>query len=106
MFLAPSRLRMTASALAILTLSACAGSGVEGPATPPAAAEGPCRNDRLDAFSGQKADAGTGAAILKASGARTLRWGGPGMAMTMDFRPDRVTVGYDEQMTITSARCG
>ena len=37
---------------------------------------------------------------------RTLRWGGPGMAMTMDFRPDRLTVSYDEAMTITSARCG
>ncbi|MBU1462386.1 MAG: peptidase inhibitor I78, partial [Alphaproteobacteria bacterium] len=28
------------------------------------------------------------------------------MAMTMDFRPDRLTVSYDEAMTITSARCG
>jgi hypothetical protein len=47
-----------------------------------------------------------GAQLLAASGARTLRWGAPGMAMTMDFRADRLTVSYDEGMTITSARCG
>ncbi|MFD1106505.1 I78 family peptidase inhibitor [Sphingobium olei] len=90
----------------LLGLTACAGANGEGPATPPTAAEGPCRNDGLDAFVGQKASAESGAALLKASGAKALRWGGPGMAMTMDFRPDRLTVSYDEAMTITSARCG
>ena len=90
----------------LLGLTACADANGEGPATPPAPAEGPCRNDGLDAFVGQKASAESGAALLKASGAKALRWGGPGMAMTMDFRPDRLTVSYDEAMTITSARCG
>lgn len=88
----------------LLGLTACAGAN--GPATPPATAEGPCRNDGLDAYVGQKASAETGAALLKASGARTLRWGGPGMAMTMDYRADRLTVSYDDAMVITSARCG
>ena len=69
-------------------------------------AAGPCNHDALARFIGQKASAETGAALLAASGARTLRWGGPGMAMTMDFRPDRLTVSYDEAMVITSARCG
>lgn len=78
----------------------------KGPATPPAAVEGSCRNGGLDGFVGQKASAETGTALLKASGARTLRWGGPGMAMTMDYRLDRLTVSYDEKMTIVSARCG
>jgi hypothetical protein len=87
----------------LLALAACTVS--ERPATP-AAAEGTCRHEGLDSFVGQKASAGTGAALLKASGARTLRWGGPGMAMTMDFRADRLTVSYDEAMVITSARCG
>jgi hypothetical protein len=98
---------LMASGLMMLGLSACAGAGEAGPATPPAtSAEGPCRNDGLDSFTGQKASAEVGAALLKASGAKTLRWGGPGMAMTMDFRPDRLTVSYDEAMVITSARCG
>ncbi|KQN05399.1 peptidase inhibitor I78 [Sphingobium sp. Leaf26] len=99
-------MRMAILGLMASSLSACAGAGDEGPATPPATAEGPCRHDGLERFTGQKASAEVGAALLKASGAKSLRWGGPGMAMTMDFRPDRLTVGYDEAMVITSARCG
>jgi hypothetical protein len=68
--------------------------------------EGACRNEGLDRFVGQTASAELGAQLLAASGARTMRWGAPGMAMTMDFRADRLTVSYDERMTITSARCG
>lgn len=94
------------TAAMILPLAACAGTGNPSPETPPAMAEGPCSNDGLDRFTGQKATAEIGAELLKASGAKTLRWGGPGMAMTMDFRPDRLTVSYDDQMLITAARCG
>ncbi|WP_176592016.1 I78 family peptidase inhibitor [Sphingobium sp. EM0848] len=98
---------MRTAALALLPLlMACAGTNGAGPATPPATAEGPCRNEGLDRFIGQTASAGLGAELLKASGARTLRWGAPGMAMTMDFRPDRLTVSYDARMMITSAHCG
>lgn len=91
---------------ALMPLAACAGAGSDGAANAPAPAEGPCKAEGLNTFTGQKASAETGAALLKASGAKTLRWGGPGMAMTMDFRPDRLTVSYDEAMTITAARCG
>jgi hypothetical protein len=97
---------MRNAALALLALlAACAGTNGAGPATP-SSAEGPCRNDGLDRFVGQAASADLGTELLRASGARTLRWGGPGMAMTMDFRADRLTVSYDERMKITSARCG
>lgn len=100
-------MRMAIMGLMAWPLVGCAGAGGAGPATPPpAAAEGPCRNEGLDRFTGQKASADVGAQLIKASGAKTLRWGGPGMAMTMDFRPDRLTVSYDEAMVITSARCG
>ncbi len=87
-------------------LAACAGANGGGPATPPPTAEGPCRDEGLDRFIGQTASATTGAELLRLSGARTLRWGAPGMAMTMDFRPDRLTVSYDGKMAITTARCG
>ena len=96
-------------AAALMTLSllvACTATEGQGPATPPASAEGPCRNEGLDRFIGQTATADIGTQLLQTSGARTLRWGAPGMAMTMDFRPDRLTVSYDEKMVITSARCG
>ena len=97
---------MRAAALMIpLLLAACAAADEQGPATP-TTAEGPCRNDGLDRFVGQTASADLGTQLLEASGARTLRWGAPGMAMTMDFRPHRLTVSYDEKMVITSARCG
>lgn len=99
----------TAAAMTMLLplMAACAATGDEGPATPPPAmTEGPCRNEGLDRFIGQTATADLGGEMLKLSGARTLRWGAPGMAMTMDFRQDRLTVSYDEKMAITSARCG
>lgn len=84
----------------LFALTACATTGQ----SPPIG--GACNHEALDSFVGQNATADTGAALLKASGAKTLRWGGPGVAMTMDFRPDRLTVSYDAAMVITSARCG
>lgn len=76
-----------------------------------ASPEGPapqylCKADALEQFTGQKATQETGARILAASGARTLRWVGPGMAVTMDFRPERATIGYDRDMIIRTASCG
>jgi hypothetical protein len=47
-----------------------------------------------------------GEAILKDSGARTLRWGPPGAAWTMDYREDRVNVRYDARMKIIEITCG
>lgn len=99
-------MRLVIASLMALSLAACAGANGPGPGAPPAVAEGPCSNDGLDGFVGQKASAEVGAALLKTSGAKTLRWGGPGMAMTMDYRADRLTVSYDAAMVITSARCG
>lgn len=101
-------MRMAAVTALLLPFTAgCAAMGKQGPATPPPAmSEGPCRNEGLDRFVGRTANVDIGAELLKASHARTLRWGAPGMAMTMDFRPDRVTVSYDEKMAIISVRCG
>lgn len=44
--------------------------------------------------------------MLRASGAQTLRWVAPGMAVTMDYNPARLTVAYDRNMTIVQASCG
>jgi hypothetical protein len=65
-----------------------------------------CNADPAQAFVGQKADAGSGLAIRQATGADELRWGPPRSAMTMDFREGRVTVSYDDAMTITRVACG
>src|SRR3546814_14935733 len=62
-----------------------------------------CRSEQLNQFVGQKADADLGAKMMNVSGARVLRWVAPGMAVTMDFRADRLTVTYDENFMITQA---
>ncbi|WP_031298750.1 I78 family peptidase inhibitor [Sphingobium lactosutens] len=100
-------MRWAMTAMMIAGLTGCAGAHGSGPRTPPPAmADGPCRDAGLDRFVGQKASGDIGAQLLAASGAKTLRWGAPSMAMTMDFRADRLTVSYDEAMTITTVRCG
>ena len=86
--------------LVILPLAACA--TMDAPVTQ----AGRCDNGPLAAFVGRTADQATGAEMLRASGARTLRWGPPGGAMTMDYREDRLTVSYDEKQVITRASCG
>lgn len=67
---------------------------------------GTCDAEPAQAFMGEKADAASGLAIREATGADTLRWGPPRSALTMDFRQGRVTVSYDDEMTITRVACG
>ena len=93
-----------------LPLVACAGNAApEAPAAPPAPP--PSANYTCDAtlaqyHIGHDATQGMGAAILQESGARSLRWGPPNSAWTMDYRQDRVNVRYDEKMKITAITCG
>lgn len=92
-----------AIALGTFPLAGCA-SGE--PGSTPAPPQAQCDNGKLDGFVGQKASSALGARMLAASGAKALRWGPPRSAMTMDFRADRLTVAYDDALTIISARCG
>ena len=80
-----------------LALSAC---------TTTTARTGFCNADPAQAFVGQKADAAAGLAIRQATGADMVRWGPPRSPMTMDFREGRVTIAYDDAMTITHVSCG
>ncbi|MBT2189364.1 I78 family peptidase inhibitor [Sphingobium nicotianae] len=90
---------------ALLGLTACATTTTQGPATPSPNA-GKCTPEGLDAYVGRKASSELGAELLARSGAKTLRWGPPGSAMTMDYREDRLTISYDDQMLVTRASCG
>ena len=97
------RLAFTAGLTTSVLLAGCtAGRMTSTP--PPLAAQ--CDDSGLARFIGQKASADLGAQLLAASGARTLRWGAPRSAMTMDLRPDRLTVAYNDAMIVTAARCG
>ena len=67
---------------AALPLAACAASEAPAESTPPAPAEMTCNADAVQSYVGQTAAPELGGAILKAAGARTLRWGPPRSAMT------------------------
>lgn len=98
-------IRLIAMAAA-LPLAACSAASDGGPETLPPPTETACQADAAQGFVGQTASPDVGAAILKATGARTLRWGPPRSAMTMDYRQDRVNVMYDDAMKITQVTCG
>ena len=95
-----SKLYPLAALAPAAALAACATPG------DPGSAPGTCDADAASGFVGQKATGRVGTQIVEATGARELRWGPPGAAFTMDFRPDRVNVMYDEAMTITAVTCG
>ena len=92
--------------LAVLPLAACtlatsdatADSALPSPAT--------CRNEPLTQFAGQPGSKELGERMLRASGARTLRWVGKGTVVTMEFNPDRITVYLDESNRVERASCG
>ena len=91
--------------LAALTLAACATTAAEPPIGERSG--GTCRTDRLGRYIGQPANVDVAAAILRDSGARTLRWTGPGMAVTMDFRLDRINVDLEQSLSrIVGFSCG
>jgi hypothetical protein len=86
-----------------MSLAGCTADETKSTPAPPQAQ---CDNSKLDGFVGQKASADLAARMMAVSGAKALRWGPPRSAMTMDFRSDRLTVAYDDAMTVSSARCG
>jgi len=92
---------------AVLPLAACTQERTPVESTPPPPeAEMTCKADAAQSYVGQTATPDLGGAILKSAGARTLRWGPPRSAMTMDYRVDRVNVMYDDAYKITQVTCG
>lgn len=89
---------------ATLALAACA-TAPAAPPEPAAPESAECDREAGQRFVGQKADTATGEQLLAATGARQLRWVPPRTAVTMDFRPDRLTVSYDDDMVITQVSC-
>ncbi len=99
--------------LAMIGLSGCIVNiedngldGVERVPPPPITTQTVCNSAPAQSYVGGKATQSAGEAVLKASGARTLRWGPPNAAWTMDYRQDRVNVRYDAAMVIVEITCG
>lgn len=65
-----------------------------------------CANQGLERFKGQVATAPVGSEMLQVSGARTIRWVQPGMMVTMEFNPQRLTVHLAPGNVIERATCG
>lgn len=87
----------------ILILGACATADRP---SPPAKVADSCDQAAGQGFVGRMATAEAGQALLAATRSRILRWVPPRTAVTMDYRFDRLTVSYDDGMTITRVSCG
>ena len=101
-------MRLVAPAPAIapalaFALSACATTAQE-----PQVRElsGECSASGVQDRIGQRATAELGGLLLRETSARVLRWVPPRTAVTMDFRADRLTVSYDDNMVIERISCG
>ncbi len=95
-----------AMALPLAALAACT-TGAEPPqsAAPPTPEPAACDREATAQFIGRTASAELGEEMLAATGATTLRWVPPRTAVTMDFRPDRLTVSYNDDMMIERVSC-
>lgn len=71
-----------------------------------AGADHSCDASGLQDHIGHTASTRSGAILLELSGVRVLRWVPPRTAVTMDYRHDRLTVSYDDDMAITRISCG
>lgn len=65
-----------------------------------------CDAATAGALTGSTASTELGGQVLKATGARTLRWVQPGTMVTMDFRQDRANVRLDSDNRVTKIDCG
>ncbi len=96
---------LTAAIAAPILLNAC----VSGPAPAPEP-DGPafaaCDAAPAQGFVGKLSNPDRNAEIQRLTGARSLRWIGPNMAVTMDYREDRVNVHYDNDQFVTQISCG
>jgi len=78
---------------------------IEDPAGAPSDAK-LCNADKAQSAIGKTATQDVVDKIVADSGARSARVIKPGMAVTMDFREDRVNVDVDAANAIKSIRCG
>ena len=65
-----------------------------------------CVGATLAQFTGQPASATLGEQMLRASGARTIRWVPKGGVVTMDYLAHRLTVQLDGANRVEAANCG
>ncbi|MDF7777679.1 I78 family peptidase inhibitor [Sphingomonas sp. AOB5] len=75
---------------------------------PPASTPAPptaCGAEKVGKFVGKKRTDAISTEVAKLSGAKSIRWISPGMAVTMDYREDRLNVALDDKGVITRFYC-
>lgn len=88
-------------------LAACAAASAQSPYPNRSSAEKfECRTTALEQFHGQAPTADVATTILRASGAKHLRWVPHGTVVTLEYRADRVTVALDAHNRIARVNCG
>lgn len=65
-----------------------------------------CGTSLIGSFVGLRANDAVREEVASRSGAPTIRWIEPGMAVTQDFRPDRLNAMLDQDGVVTEFRCG
>lgn len=102
-------IRVLVPACAVLLLSACATAPMPSagmPAEPPPREGGTCNAEAARYAIGKAA---TDDVVDKArvdSGSALVRVIKPGMAVTMDYRADRLNIDVNDRNAITGVRCG
>lgn len=91
--------------IAALALGACTTTQQEPGERVPALADS-CDTSALAGLVGKPYSASLEAEAKKQSGLTNVRVIRPGMAVTMDFRPDRLNIDVNEQGAVTGFRCG
>lgn len=88
--------------LLVVGLAACAPvPPMDAPAT-----DGTCSVDRVTEVVGRPYSADLAERARTQSGSKAVRVIRPGMAVTMDYRVDRLNVDLDEKDVVTALRCG
>jgi Peptidase inhibitor I78 family len=67
---------------------------------------GDCSAAAAQSLIGQPGTSETAQQALKVTKSKSVRWLRPGMAVTMDYRSDRLNITLDDQNLITRINCG
>lgn len=93
-------------AAALLPMACAPMATTPAPAPEIAMPEQPCSTEQAQGLIGQPGTAELATDALRRTGAKTVRWIRPGMAVTMDFRSDRLNIELDDANRVTRLSCG
>ena len=65
-----------------------------------------CGSTLVQTYVGLRANQTVREEVTRRSGASAIRWVEPGMAVTMDFSPTRLTAELDQDGVVVTLRCG